>query len=74
MTATAMLSPSRSDTFFVPDTSLPLRKGDLLFVVALVMLALVVPSRAVAALLIAVSVSAWIRFRVFGGRARRNDP
>jgi hypothetical protein len=69
-----MLSTARSDTSCVPDTSLPFRKVDLLFVIALVMLALAVPSRAVAALLIAVSVSAWIRFRVFGDRARRNDP
>jgi hypothetical protein len=56
----------------VADDSLPLRKSDVLFVVAVVMFVLTVPSREVAAVLVGGAVVAWIRFGVFGSRDTRN--
>jgi hypothetical protein len=54
--------------------SWPLRKGDMLFVVAAVMLAFALPSRAAAAMLVAGAVLAWIRGSVYGSRDQRNTP
>jgi hypothetical protein len=54
--------------------SWPLRKGDMLFVVAVVMLAFALPSRAATAVLVAGAVLVWIRFRVYGSRDQRNTP
>jgi hypothetical protein len=51
--------------------SWPLRKGDMLFVVAAVMLAFALPSRAATAALVAGAALAWIRFRVYGSRDHR---
>jgi hypothetical protein len=53
--------------------SLPLRKIDMLFVLAVVMLALAVPSTAIAVAIVTGAVLAWIRFRVFGAGNRAND-
>jgi len=50
--------------------SLPLRKGDMLFVVAVVMLAIALPTTAATATVVGVTVLLWIRFRVYGGRHR----
>ena len=50
--------------------SLPLRKSDMLFVVAVVMLALALPTTAATALVVGVTVLIWIRFRSYGGRHR----
>jgi hypothetical protein len=48
--------------------SLPLRKGDMLFVVAVVMLALTLPTTTATVMAIAGAVLLWIRFYVYGGR------
>ena len=53
--------------------SWPLRKTDMLFVVAVVMLVFALPSTA-AMLLAGGALLVWIRFRVYGGRDRRNTP
>jgi hypothetical protein len=50
--------------------SLPLRKGDMLFVVAVVMLALALPTTAASAMVAGVAIMLWIRFRIYGGRNR----
>ena len=50
--------------------SLPLRKGDMLFVVAVVMLALTLPTATAKLVVVGGAVLLWIRFRVYGGRGR----
>jgi hypothetical protein len=49
--------------------SLPLRKGDMLFVVAIVMLAISLPAK-MATVTVGGAVALWIRFRVYSGRDR----
>ena len=50
--------------------SLPLRKGDMIFVVAVVMLALTLPTTTAKAVVASGAILLWIRFRVYGGRSR----
>jgi hypothetical protein len=50
--------------------SLPLRKGDMLFVVAVVMLAVTLPTATAKVLVVGSAVLLWIRFRVYGGHSR----
>ena len=49
--------------------SLPLRKGDMLFVAAIVMVALSLPATT-ATVTVGGAVALWIRFRVYSGRDR----
>jgi hypothetical protein len=56
--------------FSMTNDSLPLRKGDMLFVVAVVMLALALPTTAATAMVAGVAIMLWIRFRIYGGRNR----
>ena len=61
----------RADTLGMANESLPLRKGDMLFVVAVVMLALTLPTTTAKALIASgAAVLLWIRFRVYGGSSR----
>ncbi len=50
--------------------SLPLRKGDMFFVVVVVMLALTLPTTTARALVAGSAILLWIRFRVYGGGSR----
>ena len=54
----------------MPQEPWPLRKSDMVFVLAVVMLVFTVPAPAAAVLAVG-AILAWIRFRVFG-RDQRN--
>ena len=60
----------RADTLGMANDSLPLRKGDMFFVVVVVMLALTLPTTTARALVAGSAVLLWIRFRVYGDRSR----
>ena len=60
--------PLRADTVGMANDSLPLRKGDMFFVVVVVTLALTLPTTTARFMVIGSAVLLWIRFRVYGGR------